>query len=390
MSELFGNIPEFTQKLLYRRGIESNQDAMQFLYPSYENHMHDPFLMHDMEKGVVRIFEAMEAKEKIIIYGDYDCDGIPGSVILHDLFQKIGYTNASVYIPHRHDEGYGLNKEAIELFRDQDVKLIITVDLGTTDIEEIAHAESFGIDVIVTDHHIPHGELPRAYAIINPKLPSTGSGQVAHYPDPMLCGAGVAFKLASAFLKKYGEYYNVPAGWEKWLLDMAALGTLSDMVPLLGENRTISHFGLRVLKKTPRPGLLKLLKIMKIDPRHLTEDDLTFMVTPRINAASRMDTPMRAFELLSTKDEAAAGALALHLSKINDERKTLVATIMREANNTLEAREEKEIILIGNPKWRVGVLGLVASKLMEEYKKPAFVWGMGDSTCIKGSCRSDG
>ncbi len=382
ISESLKQYPELLQTLLHNRGIVSNESAEQFLNPSYEAHMYDPFLMHDMEKACVRIFEATEAKEKIIIYSDYDCDGIPGGVILHDFFKKIGYENFENYIPDRHEEGYGLNHEAIDIFLKQNAKLVITIDLGTSDIAEVANAQAKGIDVIVTDHHLPKEELPRAYALVNPKLGA--------YPDPMLCGAGVVFKLVQALIKKYGEYWKISEGYEKWLLDMAGLATLSDMVPLVNENRVIAYYGLKVLQKNRRPGLQKLLAKLNIDARYLVEDDLTFMVTPRLNAASRMDSPMRAFELLRSTDDAEAGALALHLSKINDERKTNVALIMKEVHKILEQREEKEVIIIGNPKWRVGVLGLVAGKITETYSKPAFVWGMEGSEIIKGSCRSDG
>ncbi len=373
---------DLLKNLLTLRGITTDKDIFRFLNPSYEEHLYDPFLMHDMEKACVRIFEATEAKEKIVIYSDYDCDGIPGGVILHDFFKKIGYENFSNYIPDRHNEGYGLNHEAIEEFIKTGVKLVITVDLGTSDHAEIANAEANGINIIVTDHHLPKEELPRAFAILNPKLGT--------YPDPMLCGAGVAFKLVCGLVKKYGEYWKISSGWEKWLLDMAGLATLSDMVPLVNENRVIASYGLKVLQKNRRVGMQKLLAKLKIDARHLAEEDLTFMVTPRLNAASRMDSPMRAFELLSTTDEEKAGALADHLSKINDERKVHVALIMREVNKILEKREHTEVIVIGNPKWRVGVLGLVASKISEEYKKTVFVWGMEGSDTIKGSCRSDG
>jgi len=246
----------------------------------------------------------------------------------------------------------------------------------------VAQAKVDGIDVIITDHHLPKETLPRAYAILNPK--------VDEYPEKMLCGAGVAFKLAQGFIKKYREYFKIKEGAEKLMLDMAGLATLSDMVPLTGENRAIAYFGMKVLRKSPRPGLQKLLSKMNIDQRHISEDDIGFMVTPRLNAASRMDNPMRAYELLSTKDEAEAGALADHLSKINDERKTIVTSIMREVNKKLETYEHKEVIVIGNPAWRVGVLGLVAGKISDEYKKPVFVWGKDENDCIKGSCRSDG
>lgn len=418
------------QNLLEKRGITDPEQAEIFLNPSYERDLYDPFLMRDMEKACVRIFEAMEAKEKIVIYADYDCDGIPGAVILQDLFKKINYPNfevypntkikeknnfgVGVYIPQRNSEGYGLNLSAIKQFADNDVKLLITVDLGITAVAEVAQAKVDDIDVIITDHHLPKiaspheissscalpgvpggtlGDkkfhetllLPHAYAILNPK--------VDDYPEKMLCGAGVAFKLVQAFVKKYGEYFKITDGWEKWLLDMAGMATLSDMVPLLGENRAIASFGIKVLRKSPRPGLMKLLTKMNIDQRYLTEDDVGFMIAPRLNAASRMDDPMRAFELLATNDAALADTLAKHLTKINDERKLIVAGIMREVNKKFgnsSLHEMKEVVVIGNPAWRVGVLGLVAGKISDEYKKPVFVWGRDENDCIKGSCRSDG
>lgn len=382
-NELAG-YPELQQKLLANRGITTREEAERFLHPSYERDMHDPFLMKDMEKAVVRIFEAVEAKQKIIIYGDYDCDGIPGSTILHDFFKKIGCEHFDVYIPDRHEEGYGLNGEAVDQFFKNDVKLIITVDLGTTDDDEIAQAESFGIDVIVTDHHLPHEILPRAFAILNPKQ----EGDV--YPFNMLCGAGVAWKLVCALVKKYGEYWKIADGWEKWLLDMAGVGTLADMVPLRDENRAIAYYGLTVLRKNRRMGLAKLFAKAKIDAGNLVEEDVTFTIAPRLNAASRMDSPRRAFELLAATDEREAGVLADHLASINDERKLLVANIMKEAKAKLEKREDKSIIVIGNPSWRIGILGLVAGKIADEYKKPTFVWGLEGGEMIKGSCRSDG
>ncbi len=373
---------ELLQTLLKNRGIENGAEAEKFLNPNYDLEMNDPFLMRDMERVCVRIYEAMEAEEKIIIYSDYDCDGIPGAVILVDLFEKVGYKNFEVYIPMRNSEGYGLNMDAIKEFAGKGIKLLITIDLGITAVAEVAQAEVDGIETIITDHHVPPEVLPRAYAILNPK--------VDNYPEKMLCGAGVVFKLAQAFVKKYGEFFEINEGWEKWLLDMAGLATLSDMVPLLGENRLIASFGMKVLRKSPRPGLQKLLAKMNIDQRYITEDDIGFMVVPRLNAASRMDDPMRAYELLVTKDEVEAGTLAAHLTKINDERKLIVAGMMREVKKKFEGREQGEVIVIGNPKWRVGVLGLVAGKIADEYQKPVFVWGRDENDSIKGSCRSDG
>ena len=373
---------DLLQILLEKRGIKTKEGAEIFLNPSYERDLYDPFLMRDMERACVRLFEAFESNEKIVIYADYDADGIPGAVILHDLFEKIGYKNYEVYIPMRNSEGYGLNLEAIKEFAKKKVKLLITIDLGITAVAEVAQAEVDDIDVIITDHHLPLEILPKAYAILNPK--------VDDYPEKMLCGAGVVFKFVQAFIKKYGEYYKINLGWEKWLLDMVAIATLSDMVPLVGENRALAYFGMKVLKKTPRPGLQKLLAKMNIDQRYLVEDDITFMVTPRLNAASRMDDPLRAYELLSTRDEVEASELAKHLTKINDERKLIVAGIMREVNKKFEKIELKEIIVVGNPKWRVGVLGLVAGKISDEYNKTVFVWGKDENDLIKGSCRSNG
>jgi single-stranded-DNA-specific exonuclease len=380
---------ELLRTLLEKRGIIDSAQADIFLNPDYERDFNDPFMMKDMERACVRIFEAMEAKEKIVIYADYDCDGIPGAVILNDLFKLLEYKNYEVYIPQRNSEGYGLNLDAIRQFAQDGVKLLITIDLGITAVEEVAQAEMDGIDVIITDHHIPHAVLPRAYAILNPK--------VDDYSEKMLCGAGVAFKLAQGFIKKYGkenEQFKVKEGQEKWMLDMAGLATLSDMVPLTGENRAMVYFGMKVLRKSPRPGLQKLLAKMKIEQKYLAEDDIGFMIAPRLNAASRMDNPLRAYELLSTLDEVEAGVLADHLSKINDDRKTIVKSIMRDVNKHMDKRleegEAREVIVIGNPSWRVGILGLVAGKISDEYKKPVFVWGKDENDCIKGSCRSDG
>lgn len=399
------NYGDIVRKMLFVRGLHAEEDAEKFLNPKYEDLL-DPFLFRDMEKAVVRIFEAMEGKEKIVIYSDYDCDGIPAATIMSDLFQKLEYKNVEFYIPHRHDEGYGLHMDAVQNFIDTGVKLLITFDLGITAIAETAHATAHGVDVIITDHHLPHGELPRAYALINPHVDSIIENSeikefATAYPEQVLSGAGVAFKLAQGFIKKYGEYYKIHDGWEKWLLDMAALGTLSDMVPIRGENRTISYFGMKVLRRNNRPGLRALFAKMKMDTEHLTEDDLTFMVAPRINAASRMDTPMRAFELLSAETNEKAVPMAEHLSNINDERKLLVARIMKEAKATLAKRasgkdeneifSENPVVVIGSTGWGAGILGLVAGKLTDELRKPVFVWGMEEEDeNIKGSCRSDG
>lgn len=377
------NHTELLDLLLKNRGIKK-EDKEKFLNPSYEKDLYDPFLLKDMEKACVRIFEAVEAKEKIVIYSDYDCDGIPAAVIMYDFFKKIGYSNFSVYIPHRHDEGYGLHLDAINEFIKNQVNLLITFDLGITAVEEVAQAQTGGIDVIITDHHLPQEIIPRAFAIINPKQSD------CEYPEKNLCGGGIAFKLVQGLIKKYGEYFKISDGWEKWLLDMAGVATLADQVSLVGENRVLAYYGLKVLQKGRRPGLIELFLEAKVDMKNINEEDITFTLAPRLNAASRMGDPMRAFELLATENFVEAKTLAKHLANINNERKISVAHIMRDVKKLLSKREEKSIIVIGNPSWRVGVLGLIASKIVEEYKKPAFVWGSEGSDIIRGSCRGWG
>jgi len=380
-----GAYPELLRRLLFRRGLVTASAAETFLNPNYDEHLNDPFLMKDMDRATERILEGMRRGEKIVIYSDYDCDGIPGGVLLHTLFKKLNYEHASNYIPHRHEEGYGLNVGAIDKLIEAGNTLMITVDCGITDIEQVAHAQAQGLDVIVTDHHLPGEVLPPAYAVVNPKRADDD------YPDPMLCGSGVAFKLSQALLTR-GDF-KLPLGWEKWLLDMAGLSTIADMVPLTGENRVIAHFGLKVLRKSPRPGLQRLCRKMRTDQRYLTEDDIGFMIAPRINAASRMDEPMQAFRLLATDDEGEADVLATHLNKINDMRKGLVASMAKEIKKRIAALGEvRDLIVMGDPRWRPALLGLAANSLMEEYRRPVFLWGREGHAegVLKGSCRSDG
>jgi single-stranded-DNA-specific exonuclease len=369
--------------LLAKRGITELDAIERFLYPNYERDIHDPFGILNMDRAVERILRALREGEKFVIYGDYDCDGIPGSVVLHDLFKKIGCSTFTNYIPHRHHEGYGLNKDAIAKFAKEGIGLIVTVDCGITDVAQVQFANELGVDVIITDHHLPQAILPPAYAILNSKQ----DGDT--YADNMLCGAGVAFKLAHAILLR-GKFADIPLGWEKWLLDMAGLSTIADMVPLVNENRVLAYYGLKVLRKSARPGLQALLGEAGVDQRYLTEEDVGFTIGPRINAASRMDVPLRAFELLSTRDPLFAKERANFLAGLNDERKQEVARMTREAKRVLEKRTLREVIVIGNPSWRVGVAGIVANQLAETYDRPAFVWGKEGSAMLKGSCRSDG
>lgn len=376
--------PPLTRKLLAARGIANLSDAEKFLHPDWERDGFDPFLIFNMEKAVERILRAIKNKEKIVLYTDYDCDGIPAGVILHDFFKKIEYAGFENYIPHRHNEGYGVNIPSVEKLAENGATLMITADLGITDTEAVARAQELGVDVIVTDHHLPQeGKIPKACAVLNSKQPEDT------YPDSMLCGAGVAFKLVQALIQR-GKFPQISDGWEKWLLDMAGLSTIADMVPLKNENRLLAYYGLKVLRKSKRKGLNLLLQKIKVNKEHLTEDDIGFMIAPRINAASRMDHPLRAFELLSTNDEAKAEELADWLNQLNDKRKGSVAAMMKDAKGRLRSREIFEVIVIGHPEWEPGVLGLAANNLMEEFSRPVFAWGKDADGNIKGSCRSDG
>lgn len=374
---------DLVASLLSTRGIQTGEAAEYFLAPDYDRDTHDPYLLKDMDRAVERISTAIKNDEHIVIYSDYDMDGIPGAVALGDFFKKIGYAHYTHYIPHRIREGFGLNIAAIEQLASQNARVIITIDHGIGHIQEVTYAQELGVDVIVTDHHLPHETLPPAYAVINPKRPD------CPYPEKMLCGAGVAFKLVQALVRS--KQFDIPDGWEKWLLDMVGMATVADMVPLVGENRAFAYYGLIVLRKSRRPGLRALLAQAKLDQRTLTEDDIGFSIAPRINAASRMGVPMDAFRLLSTDDEKEAVALAAHLGKINDERKGHVAVITKEVKKRIGLLGDvREVIVMGNPKWKPSLLGLVASTIVETYGRPVFLWGREEGTTIKGSCRSDG
>ena len=385
VSEALSIYPEILRDLFFSRGITDAKKAEEFINPSYELHTHDPFLIAGMEKATSRILKAIKEGERIVIWSDYDHDGIPGGVILHDFFKKIGYENFLNYIPHRHSEGYGVNEKGVEtLFKDK-VTLMITVDVGITDVETISKAQDLGIDVIVTDHHLPGEKLPKAYVILNSKQ------NHCDYPDDMLCGAALSWKLVVALITRGNFVSKIPAGFEKWLLDLVGISTIADMVPLLKENRVLAHYGLKVLRKTRRPGLLKLFRKIGVRANSLSEDDIGFSIAPRINAASRMDNPYLAFELLSSTDEIRTEELAGELHKLNDVRKGTVASMVKEMKHTLLKRELiRSVIVMGNPHWQPALLGLAAMNLVEEHDRPVFLWGKEGGGVLKGSCRSDG
>jgi len=387
------------EQLLHNRGIKTKKEKEDFLQPNFVKHLHNPLLLPDMKKAVDRIMLAIENNERIGIWSDYDADGIPGGALLHDFFKLVGFNNFINYIPDRHIEGYGLNSEGIEELSKDGVKLLITIDCGIRDHKEILHAKKHGIEVIVTDHHEPDKKLPKALAIVNPKRLDS------KYPEKILCGTGVVWKLIEALrltALAQGKPFNFTQGKEKWLLDLVGLATLSDMVPLVGENRVLALFGLKVLRKNRRPGLSKLFYNLRINKNNINEDDIAFMITPRINAASRMGHPRDAFKLLVAENEAEAEAHAKHLDNINNERKGMVASIVKEAKKKIKDKfkneGEKSVIVLGNPDWRPALLGLVANSIADEYNRPVFLWGRATGETVegeaegilKGSCRSDG
>lgn len=373
---------DIARTLLIHRGVYTDKEAKKILDGDYDEGLHDPFLMKGMDKSVKRIVRALKEDEQVAIFSDYDADGVPGGVLLRSFFDRVGFKNVISYIPHRGIEGFGLNKEAVETLSKKGVTLIITVDCGITDTEEVLYARELGIDVIITDHHLPPDPLPEAYAILDPKQDD------CTYPFKELCGAGVAYKLVQALIPH--KDIEFPAGHEKWLLDLVGIATLADMVPLIDENRIFARYGLFVLRKGRRPGLKELFVQARVDYRYVNEEDVTFTVAPRINAASRMAHPDIAFALLFSSSRNEALPRALELEEINKERKTLVASIVREVKKKVAKRTLSSVVVVGDPHWRPGILGLIASALVDAFGKTVFVWGREGEGHLKGSVRSDG
>ncbi len=382
-------LSDVVRALLKTRGVVTVEDIEAFLRPDYALHTHAAEMIEDMSLATMRLIDAIENDERIAVYADFDCDGIPGASVLSDFFEKIGYTNVRLYIPHRDNEGYGFHTDAISALAADSVKLIITVDVGTNAYDAVVHSNSLGVDVIVTDHHELIGDPPPAIAILNPKRGT--------YPFPSLCGAAMAFKLVQATLyegkrRSIARYLAVADGWEKWLLDLVAIATIADMVPLIGENRVLAHWGLQVLRKSPRPGIIALCIKLRLRKAELTEQDIGFSIGPRINAASRMGTPDLALKLLTTKDHIEATAIAAELEKLNASRKGVVAGIVREIKKRSKERfsDTDRVVVLGNPDWKPALLGLAANSIMNDRGGVVCLWGRDSKGNIKGSCRSDG
>lgn len=355
-------------KLLYDRGIHTSEDLHTFLHPSLDD-LHDPYLLHDMDKAVDRIRRAIEDYEQILIYGDYDADGMTAASILKEVLEELG-AEVQVYLPNRFTDGYGPNLSVYKYYIEQQgVSLIVTVDNGVAGHEAIAYAQEKGVDVVVTDHHSLQETLPNAYAIIHPEHPD-GS-----YPFKQLAGCGVAFKLACALLE------TVHAD----LLDLVAIGTIADMVSLTDENRVMVKYGLSLLRQTERVGLQELIKIAGIDVASLDEETVGFQLAPRLNALGRLDDPNPAVELLTGFDEEQAYEIALLIDSKNTERKDVVQAIYDEARTMI--RSDRPVQVLAREGWNPGVLGIVAGRLLEELQQPVIVLSI-EADKAKGSARS--
>jgi len=380
----FPDLEEITEKILNTRGIFTEQQRQTFFFPNYERDLKDPFWLGDMEKAVERVRQAMEKDEKVCIFGDYDADGVTASVLLKNVLDQLN-VNSFYYIPDRNKEGYGLNLEALDYIKKQGAKLIITVDSGISSEKEVAKTQELGMEVIITDHHHPPKELPKALAVINPKKKGD------KYPFKDLAGVGVAFKLAQAL---YQKFPHLNKDQLKWLLDLVALGTIADCVPLIGENRVLVKYGLIVLAKTKRVGLKQLFSVGKLAINSdcpPNSQQIAFQVAPRINAAGRMDHANTACGLLSCseKEEAEARVLALEVEEQNQRRQKVTKQIIQEIEERLAKNLTGDLIWESSMYWEMGVLGLVAGKVAERYNRPTFILQEKEGL-IKGSGRSAG
>ena len=374
-------------KILIGRGIETAADAQSYLHPTYRD-LHSPFLLNDMGKAVDRIEVAIQQNQQIWIYGDYDTDGTTSVSLLMCFFRHIGVA-AHYYIPNRFDEGYGLNKEAVQTLANKGCQLLITVDCGVTSVAEIAHANTLSIDVIITDHHQPPPDrLPPAHAIINPKMPNS------QYPFEGLAGIGLAFKLAQAIFSRTEQQdgsnpdestrvVSKNDGGNDQMnpflesqLDLVTLGTVVDMVPLVGENRTLTRVGLPILDRRQRPGIRALCQVANVDPnRGLNGYTLGFQLGPRINAAGRMDTAHKVIQLLTTESDDEAKTVAEDLDRLNTERRQQQDRIEQQAIKQIEEKDLSRMksLVAGHQDWHPGIIGIVASRIKDKYHRPSFL-----------------
>jgi single-stranded-DNA-specific exonuclease len=362
-------LPLIVAELLAERGVRSAADADDFLHPRIE-HLLDPYAMQGMTAAVTRVQTAIALQEPILIYGDYDVDGTTAIVLLKTAIEMLG-GKVDFHVPHRLREGYGMQAEVLVAWASQGIRLVISVDTGIRDFAAAEAAARLGLDLIVTDHHLPHLGLPNALVILNPNQPGCG------YACKHLCGAGVAFKLAQALL----EAWDVERARAKILpsfLKMLAIATVADAVPLLGENRVIASVGLEQLRRPASAGLRSLMQVAKLDPaqRAVTATDLAFRIAPRINAAGRMDVASEVVELFTTRDAVRAGELAAKLDRLNSERQKAEAGMLEQIDRRLQeepAFASSRCIVIEGEGWHRGIIGILASRVVERMKRPAIV-----------------
>lgn len=368
------------EQILAARGLSDAPVRQAFLSPDYAATKYDPFLLSEMDKAVERLVLARQKQEKIVIYGDYDIDGLSATALLLDAFHSFGFQHLDAFIPNRFVEGYGMTVGAVDKVRDMGAQLIVTVDCGSLCHTEIAYAADLGIDTVVTDHHNIAPTRPPAVATVNPKYADH------EYPFRDLCGAGVAFKLVQALQTRLD---GLPDGYEKWLLDLVALGTVCDIVTLADENRANVYWGLEVLKKQRRTGLKALMAVSGIEPGTVNARHLGFGLGPRMNAAGRLDTAQHSLDMLTATDGIEALAASEKLEAFNVERRSIQDEIFKQACEQADGMADDRVLVVASEGWNHGVIGIVASKLVEAYKKPVFIIGIrGDMAT--GSARSFG
>lgn len=373
----YPELPGAAIQLLANRGITDQEAVEQFLSPDYSRDQHDPYLFRDMQKAVERINLALTNKEKITIHGDYDADGVCGTAVLYKTLKAL-HADVDFYLPHRDTEGYGLNMNTVELLKKQGTQLLITVDCGISNKNEVQAAVDSGMEVIVTDHHSEPPELPSAaLAVLNPKI----SGET--YPFKYLAGVGVSFKLCQALIREH----NLGEAFEKWLLDLVAISTVTDFVELIGENRVFLKYGLIVLQKNQRPGLKQLCAVMGVDATAASEETIGFKIGPHINAAGRVNHANQALDLMIEEDPIKAYDMAIELAQTNKQRQSQSNQMSKAAMTQAELQVGEQVIVVESHDWPVGLVGLVAGKVTSEHGRPSFVvTTMGDE--IVGSGRS--
>lgn len=377
-----GNYPPILRQILYNRGYPTPEEAERFIQAQPPEGT-EPHNLIGVTAAADRLARAIRSGESIAVYGDYDADGVTATALLVQVLRTLGATVRG-YIPNRFDEGYGLNFEALESLQQEGVHLIVTVDCGIRAIAEIEYANDLGVDLIVSDHHHPGSSLPSAYAVINPKQAGD------EYPEKYLAGVGLAYKLALGLIEHLGSLgVEVPGELvPENLLDLVALGTVADLAPLVGENRTLVRQGLETLRAPRRQGIMSLMGAAGMDPQRVTSTQIGFVLGPRLNAAGRLDTAEAAYRLLTTRDYMEAGKLAQMLDVQNRERQKITREIQAHAEELALADDpEPLLIFAAHPSFNTGVVGLAASRLTEAYYRPAIVANLGEEF-TRGSCRS--